>query len=134
MSLQMLLSPVPDPHLKHASGFENYLFDRYLHTITRIFITLGFIIMPILIPLNIVHGKNESGGVKGLDILSISNIGLSHTDTYWAHLLLAILVVVLVCYILQQELRDYSRIRSNFKASKSNDSSSLLIVSRSKGQ
>ncbi|KFY64595.1 hypothetical protein V496_03168 [Pseudogymnoascus sp. VKM F-4515 (FW-2607)] len=95
MSLKMLLSPVPDPHIKHASGFENYLFDRYLHTVMRVFLTLGLIIMPILIPLNIVLGKNESGGVKGLDLLSISNIGLSHTDKYWAHLLLAILVVVL---------------------------------------
>jgi hypothetical protein len=82
MSLQMLLSPVPDLHLKHASGFENYLFDRYLHTITRIYITLSLIIMPVLIPLNVVHGKNESGGVKGLDLLSISNMGLSHTDKY----------------------------------------------------
>jgi hypothetical protein len=130
----MLLSPVPDPHVKHASGFENYLFDRYLHTIMRVFMTLGLIIMPILIPLNIVHGKNESGGVKGLDLLSISNIGLSHTDKYWAHLLLAILVVVLVCYTLQQELRDYSRLRSILQASKNIEESSLLIVSRSKGQ
>jgi hypothetical protein len=136
MSLRMLLSPVPDPHLKDASGFENYLFDRYLHTILRIFILLGLIIMPILIPLNIVHGKNESGDVKGLDLLSISNIGLSHTDKYWAHLLLAILVVVSVCYILQQELRDYSRLRNIFQASaqKNNEESSLLIVSRSNGQ
>ena len=90
--------------------------------------------MPILVPLNVAHGKNASGGVKGLDLLSISNIGLSHTDKYWAHLLLAILVVVLVCYTLQQELRDYSRLRSIFQASKNIEESSLLIVSRSKGQ
>jgi hypothetical protein len=82
MSLQMLLSLVLDPHIKHASRFENYLFDRYLHTIMRIFIILCLIIMPILVPLNVAHGKNASRGVKGLDLLSISNIRLSHTDKY----------------------------------------------------
>jgi hypothetical protein len=100
----MLFLPMPDPHLKHASGFENYLFDRYLHTVMRIFILLGLTITLILIPLNTIDGRNELQGVKGLDRLSFSNVGLSHTDRYWAHLALAIFVIVSVCYILQHEL------------------------------
>lgn len=82
MSLQMLLLLVLDPYLKHASRFKNYLFNCYLHTIIRIFITLGLIVMPILILLNVVYSKNESRGIKGLDLLSILNIRLLYIDKY----------------------------------------------------
>jgi hypothetical protein len=78
----MLFLPTLDPYLKHVSGFENYLFDRYLHTILRIFLLLGLIIPPILILLNVVDSKNELGGVKGLDRLSFTNVSLLHTNRY----------------------------------------------------
>lgn len=55
----MLLLPVLDPHLQHAFRLENYIFDRYLHIILRISILLNLIIMAILIPLNIVYGKER---------------------------------------------------------------------------
>ena len=127
---------MPDPQLKHVSGFENYLFDRYLHTIMRIFLLLGLTITPILIPLNVNEGRNELGGVTGLDRLSFSNVGLSHTDRYWAHLVLAIFVVVSVCYILQYELRDYTRLQSSLRASNKDgyEESSVLLISRSRKQ
>jgi hypothetical protein len=136
LSPRILFSPMPDPQLKHVSGFENYLFDRYLHTIMRIFLLLGLTITPILIPLNINDGRNELGGVTGLDRRSFSNVGLSHTDRYWAHLVLAIFVVVSVCYILQYELRDYTRLQSSLRASNQDgyEESSLLLISRSRKQ
>jgi hypothetical protein len=88
---------------------------------------LGLIVPPILIPLNVVDGKNETGGVRGLDRLSFSNVGFSHTDRYWVHLVIAILVVALVCYILRYEVREYARIQSVSHLSVPR--SSLLITS-----
>ncbi|KAH7309382.1 hypothetical protein BKA65DRAFT_485479 [Rhexocercosporidium sp. MPI-PUGE-AT-0058] len=114
LHVRMLLSPIPDPELKHASGFENYLFDRYLQTVLKIFIVLGLVILPVLLPLNMVDGRNELGGVRGLDRLSYSNIGLSHTGRYWAHLVLATFVIISICYTIQGELLDYARLQSSF--------------------
>lgn len=131
LSLKTLFLPTPDPRLKHASGFPNYFFDRYLHTILRIFLLLGLAIPPILIPLNVVDGKNGLEGVNGLDRLSFANVGLSHTDRYWAHLAVAILAVISVCYILQHELHDYARIQCGLRpfGCDGRRGSSLLLIS-----
>jgi hypothetical protein len=127
---------MPDPILNHASGFDNYFFERYLHTIVRIFVLLGLTIPPILLPLNFIDGRNAPGGVKGLDRLSFSNIGPSHTDRYWAHLALAIFVVVSVCVTLQHELRDYRRLRNSLGdfAWDAYEPLSVLLVSKSNEQ
>ena len=114
LQLRMLFSPIPDPELKHASGFQNYLFDRYLQTVLKFFIVLGLVILPVLLPLNVVDGRNELGGVRGLDRFSYSNIGLSHTGRYWAHLILATFVIILICHTIQSELLVYARLQSRF--------------------
>jgi hypothetical protein len=129
----MFFSPIPDPDLKHASGFENYLFDRYLQIILRIFILLGLIILPVLLPLNIIDGRNELGGVTGLDRLSYLNIGLSHTSRYWAHLVLAIFTIISVCYTIQAELRNYARLRGSLMWD-GYKGSCLLLISTSEKQ
>lgn len=136
LSPRSLCLPPPDPHLKYTSGLDNYFFDRYMHTLVRIFLLLGLIVPPILIPLNVVDGKNNPGGVEGLDRLSFSNVGLSHTDRYWAHLMVAMLVIISVCYILQLELRDYTRILRSGECSGSNSfgASCLLVIANSKQQ
>lgn len=97
---------------------------------------MGLIVLPILIPLNVVGGKNEPGGVKGLDRLSFSNVGLSHTDRYWAHLGVAIFVIVSVCQILRLELRDYTRVQRSVVPSELSASreACLLLVANSKQQ
>lgn len=114
LQLRILFSPIPDPELKHASGFQNYLFDRYLQTVLKFFIVLGLVLLPVLLPLNVVDGRNELGGVRGLDRLSYSNIGLSHTGRYWVHLILATFVIILVCHTIQSELLVYARLQSRF--------------------
>ena len=115
-------------------GLDNYFFDRYLHTLVRTFLLLGMVALPILIPLNVVDGKNESGGVKGLDRLSFSNVGLQHTDRYWAHLSVALFVIVTVCHTIRAELQDYTRILRDVGGSDSNllGDSSLLVIANSK--
>ena len=37
-------------------------------------------------------------------------MSMSHTSKYWAHLVLALLVTVLFCYVIQRELQEYTRI------------------------
>jgi hypothetical protein len=115
LHLWALFLPIPDPDLKHASGFENYLLDRYLQTMLRIFALLGLTVLPVLLPLNIINGRNELGGVRGLDRLSFSNISLSHTGNYWVHLVLAIFAIITVCYSIQRELRDFARLQSSLR-------------------
>jgi hypothetical protein len=119
---------MPDPDLKQTTSLDNYFFDRYLHTMVRIFAFLGLTIPTILLPLNIVDGRNQPGGVRGLDRLSFSNISSSHTSRYWAHLILAIFIVFLVCSILRHEIRTYNRLQ---RALGLGGSSSVLLVSNS---
>jgi calcium permeable stress-gated cation channel len=65
---------------------------------------LALLLLLILVPLNVVDGKNKQGGVKGLNRLSFANVGLSYTNRYWAHLILALFVAIFVCLILRFEL------------------------------
>jgi hypothetical protein len=122
---------MPDPHLKHASGFENYLFDRYLHTLVRIFLPLALTVSPILISLNALEGWS----LKGLDRLSFSNIGIEHTGRYWVHLVLALCTITYVGYILRLELQDYARLRKTVSPIwNTSAGSSVFLVSNSKAQ
>ncbi|CZT07019.1 uncharacterized protein RAG0_12606 [Rhynchosporium agropyri] len=132
LQLRMLLSPFPDPVLKDASGFQNYLFDRYLQTVLKLFVVLGLVILPVLLPLNMVDGRNELGGVRGLDRLSFSNIGLSHTGRYWVHLVLAVFAIISVCYTIRGELLDYVRLQSSFAWDGCKGSCLLLTSSSAK--
>ena len=130
---QTFFSPMPDPEMKHATGLDNYFFDRYLHTMVRIFLLLGLTIPAVLLPLNLIDGWNQLGGVRGLDRLSFANIAPSHTSRYWAHLVLAIFVVFSVCVILQREIQDYNRLQQTLGASGLDlPSSSVLLVSNSR--
>ena len=99
-----------DRVILQKSGLDAFFFLRYLRTLLKIFVPLSSIIVPILIPLNLVHGKNASGGVQGLDRLSWANVGLAHTSFYWAPLVMALSVARFVCHTLYTELVEYTRI------------------------
>ena len=71
---------MPDLNVNEIQGIENYLLDRYLYTVLRIFIALALVILPILLPLNVISSSSKVGGVNGLDRLSFANIGLSYTS------------------------------------------------------
>jgi hypothetical protein len=127
----MIIFPMPDPTAHDIVGLENYLFDRYIHTILRIFILLTVIILPFLAPLNYLDGRNMAGGVIGLDQFGFSNVSLSHIDRYWAHLAAAIFVAVFVSLTLQFELQSYTRFQAIFATAKVKGST-ILVVSLSK--
>lgn len=77
----------------------------------KIFIPLAAVIVPVLIPVNLTGGRGAQGGVSGLDQLSWTNVPPAHTDRYWVHLVLALLVVIWVCRIARIELLCYTRLR-----------------------
>ncbi len=117
-------------------GLDAYFFLRYLQTLLIIFIPLAVVLIPILIPINYVGGRgpayalefgNSTNGndtyqastpnVTGLDQLAWANVRPADTNRYWAHLILAILVVIWVCGVFFSELRVYIKVRQDYLTS-----------------
>ena len=109
-------------------GLDAYFFLRYLRTLLKIFIPLALVILPILIPLNFVDGRgphfatgkfksNTYTNVTGLDRLAWGDIPPGKNNRYWAHLVLAVGVVVYTCFIFFDELRGYVRLRQAYLTS-----------------
>ncbi|EEP76111.1 conserved hypothetical protein [Uncinocarpus reesii 1704] len=107
-------------------GLDAYFFLRYLRMLLKIFIPLALLILPILLPVNKVDGRDSSllkgaagasYNVTGLDRLSWGNVKPENTNRYWAHLILAVIVVVYVCAVFFDELRGYIRLRQAYLTS-----------------
>ncbi|KAF8456791.1 hypothetical protein BDZ91DRAFT_525406 [Kalaharituber pfeilii] len=102
------------------SGLDAYFFLRYLLMLLKIFGILAVVILPVLVPINFVGGKNDSNPehpVQGLDRYAWSNVSDDNTDRYWAHLWLAIFTILLCCYMFYRELRGYIRLRQAYLTS-----------------
>jgi hypothetical protein len=85
------------------------LFLEYLQLLLRIFIPMAIVILPILLPINRV---GDVPNVSGLDSFAWPNVGVpSKVQRLWAHLVLAICVVVWVCYNVYLALRKFVRLR-----------------------
>lgn len=76
--------------------------------------------------MNAVHGRGTNFvnmidgpryNVTGLDTLAWGNVSPRKTHRYWAHLVLAVVVVVWVCGVFFFELRVYIRVRQDFLTS-----------------
>ncbi|PGH12545.1 hypothetical protein AJ80_06706 [Polytolypa hystricis UAMH7299] len=108
-------------------GLDAYFFLRYLRMLIKIFLPLSLVVLPVLLPLNKVGGKdtnvvrgqgNETRyNVTGLDQLAWGNVTPENTHRYWAHLVLAVVVIVYVCAIFFDELRGYIRLRQAYLTS-----------------
>lgn len=106
---------------------DAYFFVRYLSMCLRIFFPMAIIVLPILIPLNyrggkgnrtiLVKGQNTTYNVTGLDTVAWSNVSPENTNRYWAHLVLAIGVIIWALYVFHQELLHYIQIRHRFLGS-----------------
>ena len=104
-------------------GLDAYFFLRYLRTLLKIFVPAALVILPILIPLNLVDGRGarfalgqqeNASNVTGLDQLAWGNVAPDHTGRYWAHWLLALSLVIWICYVSFDELRGYIRMRQAY--------------------
>ena len=110
-------------------GLDAYFFLRYLRTLLKIFVPLAFLILPILLPVNAAYGRgpafatglydfnNSYSNVTGLDRLAWGNVRPTKNSRYWAHLLLALVVIIYTCYVLFDELRSYIRLRQAYLTS-----------------
>lgn len=91
---------------------------------------LAIVILPILLPMNSVHGRgsnfavgkyaqNESlyFNIEGFDQLAWGNVRPDKNSRYWTHLVLAVFVVVYTCFIFFDELRGYIRLRQAYLTS-----------------
>lgn len=102
-----------DPDVIEKAGMDAYFFLRYLSMCLKIFFPMAILCMPILLPLNSIDGKNtrtigeDRYNVTGLDTLAWSNVGPEHTNRYWAHFCLAVVVIGYTMFIFHQELRHY---------------------------
>ncbi|KAI0597867.1 hypothetical protein F4775DRAFT_557786 [Biscogniauxia sp. FL1348] len=116
-----------DREIIKKCGLDSYFFLRYLQTLLVIFIPMALIIIPILVPLNYVNGRSQdfsvngtnntdgpNSNITGLDTLAWGNVDPEHTRRYWAHLVLAVLVVIWVCGVFFFEFRVYIKIRQDW--------------------
>lgn len=109
-----VLFQTSDVAILQRSGLDAFFFLRYLYTLSRVFLSLGVILIPVLIPLNLTQGKDAQGGVHGLDRLSWANVSSAHSKFYWAHLSMALIVITFMCYTIHTELLEYIRIRQAY--------------------
>ncbi|EER23976.1 hypothetical protein D8B26_002139 [Coccidioides posadasii str. Silveira] len=107
-------------------GLDAYFFLRYLRMLLKIFIPLSLLILPTLLPVNKVDGRDRSFlhgasgaryNVTGLDQLAWGNVKPENSNRYWAHLILAVVVIVYVCAVFFDELRGYIRLRQAYLTS-----------------
>ncbi len=110
-------------------GLDAYFFLRYLRTLLKIFIPVALIILPILLPINALGGKGPNfavgpfnhgrtfQNVTGLDRLAWGNVRPTETNRYWAHLVLAVVVIIYTCFVFFDELRGYIRLRQAYLTS-----------------
>lgn len=107
-------------------GLDAYFFLRYLRTLLKIFVPAALVILPILIPMNLVNGRGaeyalgdreNTSNVTGLDQLAWGNIAPDHTSRYWAHWILALALVIWISYVAFDELRNYIRMRQAYMTS-----------------
>ncbi|RMZ84395.1 hypothetical protein DV738_g634, partial [Chaetothyriales sp. CBS 135597] len=133
------LLQIPPETVRCKAGMDAYFFLRYLAMCLKIFGPAAVLILPILIPLNYVDGKGTKTvgdthyNVTGLDTLAWSNVALNQTDRYWAHLVLAILLIAWVCFLFYHELYHYVVKRQEYLSSPSHrlkaSSTTVLITS-----
>ncbi|KAL4807278.1 hypothetical protein BDV18DRAFT_115311 [Aspergillus unguis] len=108
-------------------GLDAYFFLRYLRMLLKIFLPLGCIILPTLLTVNKAGGKdqtykNNTGtgarwNVTGLDQLAWGNVAPENTDRYWAHLVMAVILICYVGAVFFDELRGYIRLRQAYLTS-----------------
>lgn len=131
LSLALKLMSFEDREIIKKCGLDAYFFLRYLQTLLIIFIPIALVVIPILVPLNYVGGlgrdvvNNATDGSsastssipRGLDTLAWGNVGPTKQHRRWAHLVLALMVILWVCGVFFSELKVYVKIRQDYLTS-----------------
>ncbi|GAW18866.1 hypothetical protein ANO14919_083480 [Xylariales sp. No.14919] len=131
--LLLSLFRVRDREIINKCGLDSFFFLRYLQTMLIIFIPMATVIIPILVPINYSDGRSQDfstnstnsttepeatdnlgNTISGLDTLAWGNVRNENYRRYWAHLVLAVLVVIWVCGVIFAELRVYIKVRQDW--------------------
>lgn len=100
---------ISDRELIRIAGVDAYLFLQYLQLLLRIFIPMAMVILPILLPINRIGDVDK---VSGLDSFAWPNVATPEKNhRLWAHLVLAVLVIIWVCFNFYAALRRFVRLR-----------------------
>jgi hypothetical protein len=100
---------ISDRELIRIAGVDGYLFLQYLQLLLRIFIPMALVILPILLPIN---RAGDVPNVSGLDSFAWPNVATPEKNhRLWAHVVLAVLVVIWVCFNFYAALRRFVRLR-----------------------
>lgn len=90
-------------------GLDAYFFLRYLLFLCFLLGAISLLAVPVLVPLNFTGDNIDSpSSAKGLDRLSWSNISSKNTDRFWAHLVLAAVISIIVCVATRFEIMHYT--------------------------
>ncbi|KAL5119661.1 hypothetical protein ACEQ8H_002507 [Pleosporales sp. CAS-2024a] len=101
---------ISDRELIRVAGVDGYLFLQYLQLLLRIFVPMALVILPILLPIN--RSGPMTPGVSGLDTFAWPNVATPQKNhRLWAHCVLAVCVVVWVCFNFYAALRKFVRLR-----------------------
>jgi hypothetical protein len=122
-----------DREIIKKCGLDAYFFLRYLQTLLIIFIPIALVVIPILVPLNyigglgreVVNNATADGNTTtrnnniptGLDTLAWGNVAPNKQQRRWAHLALALAVILWVCGVFFSELKVYVKIRQDYLTS-----------------
>lgn len=98
-------------------GLDAYCFVRLLFMEIKIFLPLMIVVLPVIIPLNISGVDNPEN--SGLDEYGWGNLGQTHTNRYTGHLVMAVVVLIWVCYVFYTELLNYIQERQRWMTSPS---------------
>ncbi|WPH03522.1 Hypothetical protein R9X50_00640200 [Acrodontium crateriforme] len=100
-------------------GLDAYFFLRFLRTLLKFFLPVAIITLPILLPINRFSGSSETTqSVEQLAVLTIAHVAPEHVrNRLWAHLIIAIAIIIWFCYIVYQEMRGYIRVRQAYLTS-----------------
>jgi hypothetical protein len=100
---------ISDRELIRIAGVDGFLFLQYLQLLLKIFVPMAILLLPILLPVN---RKGDVPGVSGLDSFAWPNLAVpKKLHRLWAHVFLAIVVVIWTCYNFYLAMRKFVRLR-----------------------
>ncbi|ODQ82453.1 hypothetical protein BABINDRAFT_169766 [Babjeviella inositovora NRRL Y-12698] len=95
----------PHAFILQQAGIDGYFFIRYLYVLGWICFWGCIVLLPILLPVNVVGGR----GNKGFDLLTFSNV--THHSRYYAHAILSWFFYGGVMFVLYRELFFFTSLR-----------------------
>ncbi|EAQ88044.1 hypothetical protein CHGG_04663 [Chaetomium globosum CBS 148.51] len=131
LALAYKLMSFEDREIIKKCGLDAYFFLRYLQTLLIIFIPIAVVVIPVLVPLNYIGGlgrdvvnstttednSTTANVPTGLDTLAWGNVAPNKQHRRWAHLALALAVILWVCGVFFSELKVYIKIRQDYLTS-----------------